>query len=276
MKSDEKIFRHSLGKLALMALGVLFLGYAAYAIGKIDYFLVTLVGIAFIVVLLYATSSVRISSEAITTSRLFGSKTLRWPEIARVSIRGQSLRLHNRDEDVILSIDSQLEGYQDILDIIFNKRPDLVDESDNTVMSGSWLSHFLTLGFGLLIVVGSVWLFSIFEESSRIYALFFLGLGVFILGSWFLSPKSIALEDKTLLVIYLFRKVSYAAKEIGSISMEKTRTRNGYIYFVQVNLASGKKIKLPTFEQGASLTYQILKKWHEKAVSREKAILHDS
>ena len=276
MESDEQIFRHSLGKLGLMALGVLFLGYAAFVIGRIDYFLVTLVGIAFIVLLLYATSSVRISSEAITTSRLFGSKTLRWREIARVSMRGQALRLHHRDEDVILSIDSQLEGYKEILDIIFNKRPDLVDESDNTVMSGSWISHFLVLGFGLFLVVGSVWLFSIFEESSRIYALLFLGLGVYILGSWFLSPKSIALEDKTLLLIYLFRKVSYTAKEIGSISLEKIRTRNGYIYFVQVNLASGKKLRLPTFEQGASLTYQILKKWHEKAVSREKAILHDA
>ena len=74
MESDEQIFRHSLGKLGLMALGVLFLGYAAFVIGRIDYFLVTLVGIAFIVLLLYATSSVRISSEAITTSRLFGSK----------------------------------------------------------------------------------------------------------------------------------------------------------------------------------------------------------
>jgi hypothetical protein len=50
-------------------------------------------------------------------------------------MRGQALRLHNHDEDVILSIDSQLEGYKEILDIIFSKRPDLVDESDNTVMS---------------------------------------------------------------------------------------------------------------------------------------------
>ena len=276
MKSDERIFRHSLGKLVLMSLGVLVLGYTVYVIGTADYFLIALAGIAFVIVLFYATSSVGISSEGITTKRLFGSKSLRWPEIGRVSMRGQVLRLHNHDEDMILSIDSQLEDYKEILDIIFSKRPDLLDESNNTVISASWLSHFLTLGFGLFIAIGSVWLFSIFEESSRMYALLFLGLGLFIMGSWFLSPKRIALEDKTLLLIYLFREVSYTAEEIGSISLEKIRTRNGYIYFVQVNLASGKKIKLPTFEQGASLTHQILKKWHEKAVSREEAILHDA
>jgi hypothetical protein len=276
MKSDERIFRHSLGKLALMSLGVLVLGYTAYVIGTADYFLMALAGIAFVIVLLYATSSVALSTEGITTKRLFGSKSLRWTEIGRVSMRGQALRLHNRDEDMILSIDSQLEDYKEILDIIFSKRPDLLDESNNTVITASWLSHFLILGFGLFIVAGSVWLFSVFEESSRIYALLFLGLGLFIMGSWFLSPKRIALEDKTLLLIYLFRQVSYTAEEISSISLEKTRTRNGYIYFVQINLASGKKIKLPTFEQGTTLTYQILKKWHERALFREKTILHDA
>ena len=275
MEADEKIFRHSFGKLALMAAGVLFLGYAAFVIGQTDYFLVALVGIAFVVVLLYATSSVRISSAAITTSRLFGSKTLRWTEIASMSMRGQTLRLHNRDEDVILSIDSQLEDYKEILDIVFSKRPDMVDTSANTVMSGGWLSNVLVPGFGLLIIAGSVLLFSASENTGKIYSLLFFALGAFLIGSWLLSPKSITLQDKTLLVTYLFKEASYTAKDIESISLEKTRTRNGYIYFVQVNLTSGKKIKLPTFQQGASLTYQLLKRWHERSISREIPVSHD-
>jgi hypothetical protein len=273
MDYDEKIFRHSLGKLALMSLAALVLGFAAYVAGTTDYFLIPLAGIAFIFVVWYATSSVRISSDRITTRRLLGSKSLRWTEIARISMRGQALRLHNHDEDVILAIDSQLEGYKELLDIIFSKRPDLVDATENTVMSASWLSSFLVPGFGVLIVVGSVLLFSMFEESRKIYPLIFFGLGVYFIGSWFLSPRSIALEEKNLLVTYFFKEVSYTIEEIRSISLEKIRTRNGYIYFVQVNLTSGNKIKLPTFQQGASLTYQLLKRWHEKAISREKAVL---
>ena len=74
MDYDEKIFRHSLGKLALMSLAALVLGFAAYVAGTTDYFLIPLAGIAFIFVLWYATSSVRISSDRITTRRLFGSK----------------------------------------------------------------------------------------------------------------------------------------------------------------------------------------------------------
>jgi hypothetical protein len=121
-------------------------------------------------------------------------------------------------------------------------------------------------------VAGSILLFSISEELERIYSLIFFALGAYLIGYWFLSPRSVALEGRTLLIIYFFKEVSYTAEDIESISLEKMRTRNGYIYLVQVNLTSGKKIKLPTFKQGASLTHQLLKRWHEKAVSREKAV----
>lgn len=272
MESNKRIFRHSFGKLVLMSLGVLFLGYAAFAIGKTDYFLMTLAGIAFMIVLLYATSSVRISDEEITTSRLLGSKSLRWSEIAHVSVRGQALRLHDHDGDLILSIDSQLDGYKEILDIVFSKRPDLFEEGENTVMSSGWLGNLLAVGFGLLIVAVSVLLFSVSEEFEKIYSVIFFAVGVYFIVYWFLSPKSIALEDRTLLVMYFFREVSYPAEEIRFISLEKRKTKNGYVYFVQINLESGKKIELPGFTQGAALTYQILKRWHEKATSKDIAI----
>lgn len=270
MEAGERTFRHSFGKVALMFLGVLFLGYIAFSIGKTDSFFLIMAGtgtgIAFVIALFYATSSVRISNEEITTSRLLGSKSLRWSEIARVSMRAQSLRLHNRDEDLTLSIDSQLDDYREILDIIFSKRSDLFDEHDPGLSSG-WLLSLFIVGFGLCIIAVSVFLFFVSEEFERIFSLILFALGVFVILYWFLSPKRLTLESKSLIVGYLFKEVSYSAEEIQSVSLEKRRTREGYVYLVQINLKSGKKIRPPTFKQGSTLTYQILRRWHQRATS---------
>ncbi len=269
MEANERTFRHSFGKLALMFLGAVFLGFLAFlafSVGETNYFLFGIAGIVLIIALFYATSSVKVSNEEITINRLLGSKSLRWPEIARVSTRGQGLRLHNYDGDLALSIDPQLEGYAEILDAIFHKRPDLFDNNDNTVMSGSWLVSLLALGSGLLFIAASVFWFFGAEESEKVFPLILFGIGVFVIAIWFFAPKRLTLESKALMIGYFFKEESYSAGDIDSISLEKQRTRNGYIYFVRINLRSGKKIKLPTFNQGVPLTYQILKRWHEKAI----------
>lgn len=273
MESNKRIFRHSFGKLALIYSGLLIFGFLVYLIGPKGYFLFAMVGIGLIIALFYSTSSIKISDQELTTSRLLRLKSLRWSEIERVSMRGQSLRLHNHDEDIVLSLDSQVEGYAEILDIVFSKRPDLFDEGENTVMSSGWLGNLLILGFGLLIIVVSVLGFSVPEEEyDKIFSVIFFALGVYLIVSWFLSPKSVALEDRTLLLMYFFKEVSYSAEDIHFISLEKRRTKDGYIYFPQLNLRSGKKILLPGFKQGSVITYQILKRWHEKATSKDTTI----
>ena len=169
---------------------------------------------------------------------------------------------------MVLSLDSQVEGYAEILDILFNKRPDLFNEGENIVMSTGWLVNLLIVGFSLfLIIVFSVFMFSLSEEFEKISSVILVALGVWLLVAWFLSPKSIGLEDRTLLVIYFFKEVSYSVEDIRFVSLEKTRTKEGYVYFPQLNLTSGKKIKLPGFKQGSIFTYQILKRWHQKATS---------
>lgn len=273
MKATEKTFRHSFGKLAMMALSVLIAGFAIFFIDEVNYILFDLTGFAFIVFLFYATSSVKVSEHEIVTTRLLGVKSLPWMDISHVSMRGQSLRLHNRDDDVVLSIDSQLEGYPEILDILFKKRPDLFDVSGNAMMSRGWLSGIATVGVGLAVIAISAFIFFAareVEEVSILSALIFFTLGLFIIASWFLAPQSILLEDQTMVVAYLFREVTYTAGNITSITLEKRRTRNGYVYFVQVNLKTGKPLKLSGFWSGSVLMYQILKRWHGKASSKRQ------
>lgn len=274
MKATEKTFRHSFGKLAMMALSVLIAGFAIFFIDETNYFLLVLIGFAFIAFLFYATSSVKISESEIVTTRFLGTKSLPWSDISHVSMRGQAIRLHNRDDDdVVLSIDSQLEGYPEILDIIFKKRPDLFDVGGNDMMSRGLLSGIATVGVGLAVIAISAFIFFAareMEEVSTISALIFLALGLFIIASWFLAPQSILLEDQTMVVAYLFREVTYTAGDITSVALEKRRTRNGYVYFVQVNLKTGKPLKLSGFWLGSVLMYQILKRWHDKASSSQR------
>ena len=271
MESNQRTYRHSFGKLALMYLGLLIFGFLVYLIWPEGYILLlALIGIGLIVALFNSTSSIKVSDQEVIAGRLQGSKSLRWSEIERVSIRGQNLRLHNHDEDVVLSLDSQVEGYPEILDIVFGKRPDLFKEGEDTVLSSGWLLNLSILAFGLLIIILSVFAFFVPEEGfDRIFAVILFPLGVYVIVYWFLSPKSIALEDRTLLVMYFFKEVSYPAEDIRFISLEKIITRDGYVYFPQLNLKSGKKIKLSGFKQGSVITYQILKRWHEKATSKD-------
>lgn len=273
METTKRIFRHSFGKLAMMFLGVLMLGYAAFFIEDVNYFLLVMTGLACTIVLFYAMSSVRISDADITTTRLLGTKSLSWLDISHVSMRGQALRLHSRDDDVVLSIDSQLDGYTEILDTIFSKRPDLFDVIDNEVMSRGLLSSIAMVGVSLAIMGSSVFIYFIAGELRELgvisTAIFFV-IGVSVLGSWFFAPQSILLEDRSMVVLYLFKEVTYSVDDIKSITLERRKTRNGYIYFVQVSLKTGKSLKPSGFKLGSALMYQILKRWHEKANTRQQ------
>jgi len=272
MESKEQVFRHSFGKLALMSLGAVFFVFFASFLTEEKYFFVVVVifVVSLYVFLLYVTSRVEISDEKIVTHGLLGSKSLKWFEIDHVSVRRQALRLHNHDEDVILSLDSQLEGYIEILDVIFKKRSDLFDVSETNVFSRSMGTNILVIGFGLMVIFLSALFFVVQgQDINWFFALVFLGLGLYIIVSWFLSPLSMVLENQKLFVKYLFREISYKVSDINSITLEKRRTRDGYVYFVQVGIKKDKPLKLSGFKQGSALTYQILKRWHEKAVSSQ-------
>lgn len=264
MEANEKIFRHSFTKTLPLFLVVLFLGVLAFSIEEIDYPVFGLAGLLLVAALSSATRSVRISEEEITTSRLWSSKSLRWSDIARVSTRGQTLRLH-ADDDLVLSIDSQLDDYREILDLVFRKRPDLLDMNEENVIPGNWLLDLAIPGFGLFLIAIPVFLFFAAGEVDRLFSFFLFGVGALVIAGWFLSPKSLTLESRNLTIRYLFKEVSHSVGDIRSISLDRQRTKNGYMYCVRIDLISGKSIKLSGFKHDAPLTYHILKRWHGKA-----------
>ena len=268
METNEQTFRHSSDKLLFMLMGGAFLVFLGFSGGEINYCCFSTAGIVLAIFLVFVTSSIKISTDEITTTRLLGSKSLRWSEIARISIHGETLRLHSRDEDVTLSLDSQMDNYKEILDIIFSQRPDLLDVSENDALSSSWLRNTVVLGSGLFIIVISIVLFFVFKGFDKIFSLPLLVLGGYILASWFSAPRRLTLDSKKLIVGYLSKEEMYAADDISSIAyMSKRKSKSGYINFVQINLRAGDHIQVSVFEHGNAFAYQILKRWHKKAAS---------
>jgi len=265
MDSNEQVFRHSFRKIYLVFSILFGIGSMLMVNSETIYFFLVFLGLLIPASIYYLNIIVRTSDMEITSRNWLGSKSLRWNEIARVSMRGQNIRLHNSSDDVTLFIDSQMDRYAEILDILFKKRPDLIDTDENQSMSRGIFTSIVIIGFGLLIIALSIPFFT--DEEVWFLGPLFIGLGLWIIVAFILSPKSVVLENGTLRILYLFREISYPAEEIQGFSLEKTRTRNGYVYFVQVNLINGKPIKLSTTKPGNVITYQTLKRWHEKAKS---------
>ncbi|HNO31083.1 MAG TPA: PH domain-containing protein, partial [Anaerolineales bacterium] len=70
-----------------------------------------------------ASSKVTLSEDGIIIRNLLGEKSLRWNEVNRVSGSGSRIKLHNFDEDVTLTPNPQLPGYEEIVEWIGRKRP---------------------------------------------------------------------------------------------------------------------------------------------------------
>ena len=267
MESTEKTFRHSWFKILWTFLSGALFAFILYVDNELNLLLLGIVGVLFVLGIAFAFSTVKISMDGITTTSLLGAKSLMWSEIARVSTRGQSIRLHNRDEDMALTIDSQLGGYVEILDLIFNKRPDLFDLQGDTEMSRSVLGSLALIGIGAIIMGVAVLLLFVVDTLEPVPVLIMFGIGALFVGIWLFGAQKLQLDSNSMTIVYLYKKTTYTIDEINAISLEKRRTRNGYIYFVQAQLKNGKKVNLPTFKQGSALSCQILKRWHAKGIS---------
>jgi hypothetical protein len=263
MDSNEKVFRHSYRKIYLVTSILLGIGVMLLLNSEAIYILLGFLGLMISASIYYLTIIVRISDVEITSRNWLGSKSLCWNEIARVSTRGQNIRLCNSSEDITLSIDAQMDRYEEILDILYKQRPDLFDADKHDTMSVGTIARIVTIGLGLLAIAASIPF--MYDEEMWFLSPLFIGLGLWIIVVFFLSPKSAVLENDTLHILYFFRENSFSVEEIQCFSLEKRRTRDGYIYFVQVKLKNGKPIKLSTTKPGSVVTYQILKRWHEKA-----------
>lgn len=221
-----------------------------------------------VIFVLSLTQKTIISEDEISSQTLFGTKTLRWSEITRVSGRGHAIKLHNFDGDVTVVPSSNLPRYEEIIEWIGNKRPDLFNPQEYTELkSGSFpLLAGLTLlilllglfaGAGLLIYTSP-------DSATVIIAplLIFLIIIVVVAGTIAFRPRSLTLDGKSMTIRYLFREKTLLADEIQNIQFTYRQTRNGKIFFILLQLVNRKSLRLSGLNPNLPVVYLVLKNWH--------------
>ena len=231
------------------------------------------VAILLLVVIISITSLTQktiISEDEISSQSLLGTKTLRWSEINRVSGRGYSIKLHNLDGDITVVPSPNLPGYEEIVESIGNKRPDLFNPREyDELKSGSFpllagliftvLFVGMFVGFGLL-------LYNSPDAAPVMIApliIFLVIIAVFV-GMMFFRPRSLVLDGRSMSIKYFLSEKTLLADEIQSVQFTFQRSRNGKIYFVLLHLVNRKSVRISGLNPSLPVVYLVLKNWHKQ------------
>ena len=274
--TEPRVYKHS--PMIAVVFSLLFVGLIVFlSFGFTDGDLLTIAVMFLLFVFIFGiviftySSKVLISDDEISSQNILGMKTLRWTEIHRVSGRGYNIKLHNFDEDVTVSPSPQLPHYEEIVEWIGRKRPDLFSPQEfNEMNRGAGFLIGLSV-FGAAVVAGIAFLAfqtADFSDVNLIYvALILLVVLLFVFYRLAVSvPMSLTFEGNTLILRYLIGQKTLLADEINFIQLTYSQSRNGKIYFVLVTLTNGKRIRLMGLNPNLPTAYLVLKNWHRSHV----------
>lgn len=255
----------------IMIVFAIIFGSLFFAIGTESFLIEIIFGGAILIIfgiaVLSLTGKTIISEEEITTKNLFGEKTLRWTEINRAFGSGIRIKLQNSDGDVTVSPSPQVPGYEEIVEWIGRKRPDLFSPQEYGEMRRGFVNLIGVAVLGLLFL-GALLGFAVegvnsSDTSALISAIFVLGIIVFAFF-WmiFASPQSVTIDGRSLVLKYVFNQKTLPADEIASVNFSYTRTRNGKQYFIALYLKDRKTIRISGLGVSLPIAYLVLKNWH--------------
>lgn len=278
---EPRVYKTSSALLVVIALVFLFfLGLVVFAFGAaltqylipILLFMILIFGVLFIT----ASSKTIISDDEISVQGLLGTKTLHWMDIGSVSGWGDTMKLHSGNEDVKLSISSRMPGYEEVIETIGAKRPDLFQPRDYPEMRRG-VGFFASIGIFLVLFCGFTFFFvseilpsdNFSMENFVPIAVVFVMLLAF--GGMFLSiPRVVLIEGNQLTLRYLFNERTIRADQVRFVQMRYTQSRNGKYYFIFLQLADGKNARLSGLGISLPVAYLVLKNWHKSAAGHSQ------
>ena len=277
MINEPRTYRHPIIQVVilLVVFGILAVGLFS-SLNTSDYTPIIPLAAFFVIVFLFSlyslTLKTTISDTEISTQSLLGTRTLNWSEINSVSGWGNAIKLHNMDGDVTVAPSSQLNGYQEVIEFIGAKRPDLFTPQDYSEMSRNWYGYVL-LGVVALFVIGTgLFLLTQAGSTGMIIFIFFLILALFISYVTFSMPKSLNLEGDTLFIKYFFSEKSIRAHEVSSINLNFRQTRNGKNYFVGIDLTNKRYARISGIGPNLPVVFLVLRNWHKKHTTIRQTI----
>jgi hypothetical protein len=271
MLNGPRTYRNSPYQIGLIVLVFAILGVGLLAAIKPSDYLYLIpaagfFGIVLLLILYSMTTKTILSENEISSQTLLGTKTLAWNEITRISGSGNGIKLHNNFGDVTISPRPNLPGYDEIVNWIGVKRPDLFSPTEYHLMSRTWLNTLFPLLFGLLFIGAGLFTFT--QSSDGLFPLLMFSIiGIVFVGMIFATPQSITLDGKSLLIKYLSSQKSLLAEEIASVDLRYTQTRNGKNYFITVSLTNKKSLRISGLSPSLPIVYLVLKNWHQQSAA---------
>lgn len=267
--NEPRVYKNSPATLILIAVFFIILIVSITVGAVINPIVMVLVGgfgvVVFLIVFFTVSSKAVLSEDEITSQNILGGKTLRWTEITRTSGKGSGIKLHN--EDTTVSINPQLPGYEEIIEIIGQKRADLFSDQEFSVFRRGLGSYLGFLSIMLLFVGIGVFYFveANFSSDSFITMGFIALFLLFFLWMFLASPQSLSLDNNNLQVKYLLGEKNLLANEIAGVFFTYTRSRRGgKRYFVAITAKNGKQIRVSGLNISLPVAYLVLKNWHRK------------
>jgi hypothetical protein len=206
-----------------------------------------------------------IAEDGISTQGVFGEKSLRWNEISRVSGRYNEIKLHNLDGDVTLAPSTELAGYEEVIEQIGAKRPDLFDMAKHPIIKKSAEYAVILPLVALFSIVVGVFIWSQADEFGVLpFAVFFV-IGLAVLGFSFSAPQIAQIKGDSLRVKYLWGEKTFSAAEIQSVELAYQQVKSSKNYLVRLNLSNGNPLKLFGLAPSMPVIYLVLKNWHGKS-----------
>jgi hypothetical protein len=266
---EPRVYKNSVGVIAAIAF-VFVVMIINLAIGvTVDMYVgILLVCVSVIILpalIIPMLAKVTITDDEISAKNLFGERTVRWTEITSVSGRGRNIKLHG--DGTAVSIAPQLPGYEEVIEIIGEKRADLFVPTDDTTMRRSFFSILGTFVTLLLLASIGILSFNVMEFSSDTFvslAILALFMGI-TLWFFFSEPQSITVENNTVRIKYILSSKEYSASEIASVVFTITTTRRGgKRHYINIITKDGKNVQLSNLNIGLPVAYLTLKNWHKK------------
>ncbi len=272
MLDEPRTYRHSESELRtqvfLGVLGIAMLGGVAWF--ETQYLPLVALGAVGIMFSAWRAGRLKtvISEDAISTQGIFGEKSLRWNQISRASGRNNEIKLIDRDGDVTLSPSIELPGYEEIIEIIGAKRPDLFSASRHPVFKKN-MEYAVILPLVALLPIGlGAFIWQQADEFGAIPFLIFLVIGLAVLAFSFTAPQQARIEGGSLRIKYLWREKTFSAAEIQSVELTHQNSRNSKNYYVRLKQSNQTAPKLFGLAPSMPVVYLVLKQWHEKSRRR--------
>ena len=207
---------------------------------------------------------VEVSDHEISTFRIGQKRSIRWDEIGEVRSKAleNDLLLTSRDGDKKVKISSQIVGYEEVIDQLRKKCPDLwKNEPSRTFHQSIRSPLFMSLFAFLFIAVGTK---GLIEKDSIISSLVVFALGLVIVAmlsgiAWLAEIQN---DELCLRTVWGEKKIKVS--EIKNIRLAGQDTGYSTVtHFVIIELVNNKSVRLGNFREGIPMLYNSLKSWFE-------------